>query len=205
MLARVFARQVAAHDFALFLLAGVANLDLEHEAVHLCLRKGIGTFLLNRVLRGQYEEGLLQAEGLGTDRHLPLLHGFEQGTLHLGRGTVDFVGQDEIGKNRAFSDGKFVLRRVVDHRAQYIRRQQVGRELYAAEPRVNRLRQRLDGQRFRKTRQTLQQYMAPREQAQQQALYHALLPHDDLGCLRLQARDKRTVYVNLLIYRFNIN
>ena len=82
-------------------LRRVADADLEHEAVELGFGQRIGAFLLDRVLRGQDEEGLGQLVGRVADGDLPFLHGFEQGALHLGRGAVDFVGEDEVGEDRA--------------------------------------------------------------------------------------------------------
>ncbi len=35
-------------------------------------------------------------------RNLSFLHGLEQGCLCLGRSPVDFVGQDQVGEDRAF-------------------------------------------------------------------------------------------------------
>jgi len=80
--------------------------DLEHETIHLGFGEGIGPFLLDGVLRGQDQERVRQGEGLVPDRHLPLLHGFQERRLHLGRGAVHLVGQDDVGENRALLDGK---------------------------------------------------------------------------------------------------
>ena len=47
-------------DLELFLLVGIVDVDVEHEAVELRLGQRVGAFLLDRVLRGQHEERLGQ-------------------------------------------------------------------------------------------------------------------------------------------------
>ena len=37
--------------------------------------------------------------GVVADGDLALLHGLEQGTLHFGGGTVDFIGQHKVGED----------------------------------------------------------------------------------------------------------
>ena len=81
----------------------VADHQLEHEAVDLRLGQRVGAFLLDGVLRGQHEERFGQRIGLVADRDLPFLHGFEQRALHLGGRAVDFVGEDEVGEDRALA------------------------------------------------------------------------------------------------------
>ncbi len=69
----------AIQNGTLFLLARVINDDFEHEAIDLSLRKRVGSFLFDGILRGQHEEGLIELEGLLADRDLALLHGLQQG------------------------------------------------------------------------------------------------------------------------------
>ena len=68
---------------------GIADQDLQQEAVELGFRQRVGAFLLDRVLRGDGHERGGEREALAFDRHLLLLHGFEQGRLRLRRGAVD--------------------------------------------------------------------------------------------------------------------
>ncbi len=37
--------------------------------------------------------------GFACHGDLPLLHGLQQGGLHLGRGPVDLIGQDQVVEN----------------------------------------------------------------------------------------------------------
>ena len=60
------------------------HLELEHEAVQLRFGQRVGSFELDRVLRRQHAERARQAMGNACVRHLPLLHGFEQGRLACG-------------------------------------------------------------------------------------------------------------------------
>ena len=101
-------RRAGAHeveDLPLLGARGVGDVQLEHEAVELRLGKLVGAFLVERVLRGEHQERVGQRIGRVADGDLALLHGFEQGALHLGRGAVDFVGEDEVGEERAALGG----------------------------------------------------------------------------------------------------
>ena len=69
-----------------------AQAQLEEEAVELGLGQRVGTLLLQRVLRGEHVEGLLQGMGLSARRDAVLLHRLEQRRLGLGRRAVDLVG-----------------------------------------------------------------------------------------------------------------
>jgi hypothetical protein len=62
---------------------------------------------------------------LTGDHDLPLLHGFEQGRLHLDGGAIDFVGQDKVAENRAGLELKAPLAAfvVIDLGAGDVRRQ----------------------------------------------------------------------------------
>ena len=61
---------------------------------------------------------------LFADRDLPFLHRFQQRALNLGRRAVDFVGQNQVRKDRAELGGEFAGPRIVDERADQICRQQ---------------------------------------------------------------------------------
>ena len=82
---------------------GIIDHHLEHEAVHLRFGQRIGAFLLDRILRGQHEERRRQRDRFAAERDLAFLHRFEQRALHLGRRAVDFVGEDEVGEDRALA------------------------------------------------------------------------------------------------------
>jgi hypothetical protein len=52
-------------------------------------------------LGGEDEEGVWEKMGLAHDRDAALLHGLKKGGLGLGGGAVDFVGEDQVGEERA--------------------------------------------------------------------------------------------------------
>ena len=137
--------------------------------------------MLDRVLGGQDEEGRGQGKGLGSDGHLPLLHGLEQGALDLGRSPVDLVGEDEVGEDGALAHGKGLLLLVVDHGADHIRRKQVRGELDAAEIDRDGPAQGLDGERLGEARHALEEDMAVGQQANQQVIHHAFLSNHGLA------------------------
>ena len=108
-------------EFFIF-LRRVADNHFQHEAVDLCFRKRIGSFLFNGILRSQDQEWFFEREGLFADGNLSFLHGFQQGALHLGGCPVDLVGQHEVGEDRSPADGETLLLLIVDHRADQVGR-----------------------------------------------------------------------------------
>ena len=174
----------AAGDFDLFLERRIADEDLEHEAILLRFGKRIGPFLLDRILRGQHEERIGKFVPDAAHGDLPLLHGFEQRGLGFGRGAVQFVGQDDVGKEWPFEKTKLAAagRTILfdDLGAGDVGRHQVGGELNAAERKVERPRQGADHQRFGQAGNAFQQAMAAAEERNQQLLDHGVLADDDL-------------------------
>ena len=85
---------------------------------------------------------------LRADRHLTLLHRFEQRRLHFRGRAIDFVGEHDVGEDRAEHGRERALALVEDPRADDVARQQVGRELDAFELAVQRGRQRAAGERL---------------------------------------------------------
>ena len=118
---------------------GVVNNHLQHKAVYLCFGKLVSTFLLNGVLRGHHKEGFWQGESFFANSYLMLLHGFEQCTLHLCGGTVNFVGQYKVGKYRTFFHLEVFFFLRIHERTDNIGRQKVGSELYTTIIGVNKL------------------------------------------------------------------
>ena len=70
---------------------------------------------------------------LAADGHLPLLHGLEEGALHLRSRTIDFVRKDEIRKDRPLVNPEASLLRLEDHGSHHIARQKIRGELNALE------------------------------------------------------------------------
>ena len=147
-------------DASFFVPFRVIHHHLEHEPVHLRFGQQVRAFLLNRVLRGHYQERIGEGVRFITDGHLLLLHRLQQRALHLGRRAVDFIGQQQVGKHRPLPRGEFPGLGVVDLRARHVCRQHVRRELDTREIHVQRLGQRLDGEGLGDARHPLQQHVA---------------------------------------------
>ena len=79
-------------DLPFLLAARVVDDGLEQKSVALGFGKWIGSFLLDRILRGQHEEGLGEFIGFSSDGHAMFLHGFKQGRLGFRWCSIDFVG-----------------------------------------------------------------------------------------------------------------
>ena len=122
---------------------------------------------------------------LAADGDLLLLHRLEQGGLRLGRRAIDFVGQNDVGEQRAGQETKLARAGalvLLDYfRAGDVGRHQVGRELNAVEFERQRVGQRANHQRLGQARHADQQTMAAREQRDEQLLDHLALADDALG------------------------
>ena len=68
--------------------------------------------MFDRVLRGDHQKRLRQRVRVRVDRDLAFVHGFEQRGLRLGRGAVDFVGQQHVGEDRAALEFELLLDRL---------------------------------------------------------------------------------------------
>ena len=153
----------------------------EHEAVQLGLGQLERARLLDRVLRGDGQKRGRQAEGRPPDGHAAFLHRFQQGRLHLGRGAVDFVGQQDVGEDRAAVHVERGRGLVEDLRAEDVGRQEVDRELHAAELQVDGPGHGADQQRLGQSGHALQEQVSAGEQRDQHALDHLFLTDDDLA------------------------
>ena len=167
-------------DLQLGLVARVAQLDVEHEAVQLGFGQRVGAFLLDGVLGGQHEERAVQRVPLAGHRHGVFLHAFEQGRLGFGRRPVDFVGQHDVGENRPWHEVEVALL-VERFRAHDVRRHQVGRELHPVEGQVQRVGNGLDEQGFGQPGHAHQQAVALRKHGRQHQLHHVILPNNDFA------------------------
>ena len=107
--------------------------DLEEEAVELRAGQRERSGQIERVLRGDDEEEVVELARLVVDRRLLLGHRLEQRGLHLGRGPVDLVGEHDVREDRSGSEEEAVRIRVEDARSRDVRRQQVWRELDTAD------------------------------------------------------------------------
>ena len=124
-------------------------------------------------------------ERLAADRHLLLLHGLEQRSLRFRRRPVDFVGQDQIGEDRARNEFELTPTRTSiffdDLGPGDVGGHQIGRELDAFEGEAQGLRDGPYQQRLRQARQAGDQAVSAYEYGDQDLLDDLVLPHDDFA------------------------
>ena len=87
------------------------------------------------------------------------LHSFEQGGLGFGWGSVDFVGEQDLGKDWSFDETQLACPRLglLDNiRPGDIRGHQIGRELDAMKVECHGLSERSHHQRLGESRYTFQ-------------------------------------------------
>ena len=183
-----------------FLVFGwIADGHLEQEAIELRFGELIGSFLVDRVLGGEHEKWLGQRVGFVAEGDLAFLHGFEQGGLHFGRSAVDFIREDEVVEDRA--ELWFELRdlRVIDHRADEVGGEEVGRELEAREGGRERTGECFHCEGFGQTGNTFEQDVAVAKEADQEAVDKLALADEDLCHFIADRLDPRAGFLNLLL------
>ncbi len=96
-----FIRALRIENREFSLTAGISERQSEQESIELTLGQSIGAFLLDRVLRCNHHERRTQRVASTFNRYLPFFHCFEQCGLGLWRRTIDFIGQHDVGEQRA--------------------------------------------------------------------------------------------------------
>ena len=144
---------------------GIADINLKHEAIELRLGKLIGSLVFDRVLRGQDQKRIRKRVGRVADGHLTLLHRFEKRALDFGRGAVDLVRENEVGKNRPKFSGELAVPGIVDQSANKVGGEKIGGELNPLKTRPDAGGHGADGKRFRQPGNAFKQHMAVAEEA----------------------------------------
>ena len=168
----------APHDLFLLIARGVADAQLEHEAVDLRLRERVRSLLLDRILCREDKKRFLELVSHTADRDLLFLHRLEQRRLDLCRRAIDLVGENDVREDWTFLDEKLSCRLIIDLRTDNVSREQVGCKLNPAERRADGFGERAHGERFRETRHTLEEYVTSGEEADQQPVDHIVLTDD---------------------------
>ncbi len=173
----------ALDDFHLLGLGEVIDDDVEEETVELGFRKRVRALHFDGVLRGEDEEWLGQGVAGAARGDLVFLHGFEQGGLGFGRRAVDFVGEDDVGEDRAGDKGEAPagIGILEDFGAGDIGGHEVRCELDALEIEREDLRDRFDQQRLREAGSAGDEAMAAGKQRQQEVFDDLFLADDDFG------------------------
>ena len=198
-------REVHTHDIALLLALRVGNFSLQHKTVDLCLRKWIGSLLLQWVLGCQYEEWLRQLVGVVANGNLTLLHSLQQGRLHLCRRTVNLIRQYEVCKYRALLYGEVLSLLRVDQCTHNVGRKQVGGKLNTREIGIDSLCQSSDSQRLRQARHTLQQNVSVGQESNQKCIDEVLLTNDNLAHLGAQSIHKEALTLDALVQLLDVD
>ena len=177
------------HDANFFILGEVGDHHIEHEAIELGLRQRIGALELDRILRREHEERLVERVGPPGGGDVRLLHRFEQRRLRLRRRAVDLVGQDDLREDRPFHEPQTpaALLLVENLGAGDVGRHQVGRELNALEVEIEDVGQGLDEQRLRQAGHAGDEAMAAGKERNQHLLDDVVLSDDHLAELREDA------------------
>ncbi len=142
----------------------------------MCLGQRVRAFVFHRVLGGDDEERLGEREAFAFDRHLALLHGFQQGGLGFGWRTVDLVGKQQLGEDRTLAEPKRTGVEIIDVRAEDIGGHQVGRELNTLELGLHQQRNGFRHQRLRGAGDAFEQHMPARKQGDQHVRERVFLP-----------------------------
>jgi len=109
------------------------------------------------------------------DRHLPLLHRFQERGLRLGRRAIDLVGEEHVREHGSGAELELPRPLVVDRRTRDVRRHEVGRELHAAEPQAHHTGERARHQGLREAGNVVDQDVTVREETEQDQLEHGAL------------------------------
>jgi len=184
-------------DLLLGVLVRVRDEDLHQKAVHLRFGQRVGALLLDGVLGGQHEERIGEGKRLLADGHLFLLHGFQQGRLHLGGRPVDFVGQEHVGEDGPLAGLEGGGLGVEDHGPDQVGGEQVRRELDPLEVQVQHLGQRAHRHALGQAGHALDEDVAAGEQSDEEAVEQLLLPDDPLLQLAQDALNVKQLVLDI--------
>ena len=147
----------------------------------MCFRERVRSFLFDGVLGCDREERFGQLVRVASDGDFAFLHGLQKRGLSLGRSSIDFVGQQDVGEDRAFdkSELAFALRVFLeDVRTRDVGWHQVGGELDAFEIHVQDLGQRGHHQRFGEAWHAFEQAVTFGEDGCEELFDHLVLADD---------------------------
>ena len=118
--------------------------------------------------------------GGAVHRDLTLLHCFQQARLGARGGSVDFVGEDDIGEQGTFTELEVACFLIVKVDAGQVGRQQVRGELDAFEFSADGFGKGAQQHRFAGAGYILQQHMTGAQKAGEYQLNRILLAYNDL-------------------------
>ena len=139
---------VALEDSALLGGAGVIDANLDEKTIELGFGKRVGAFELEWVLCSEDGEEVVEDVGFAVDGDLALFHAFEQRGLGARGHAVDFVGEEELGEDRATVEGELTGLEGKNAGAEDVGGHHVGRALDAAKVERKEAGQGFDGHGF---------------------------------------------------------
>ena len=110
----------------------VGDQNLQKKSIELGLWEDIGALVFDRVLRGEHKEWLIQLVASSGRSHRTLLHRLKKSRLGLWGSSIDLIGKQNIGENRALAKKEITAALIVfrqDVGAGDIGGHQVGGEL----------------------------------------------------------------------------
>ena len=125
--------------------------------------------------------GLRQRVRVVVHGDLRFVHRFEQRGLRFRRGAVDFVGDDDVGEDRAGLEFEFLRGGIEDADADHVARQHVRGELNALERAVEGAREGLRQRGLADAGHVFDQQVAARQQRRERQLDDVFLALDDAG------------------------
>ena len=182
-------------DRLLLLGRGVAEGDLEQEAVELRLRQREDAALLVGVLGGDDHERHGQPVGAPVDRHVPLLHRLEQRGLRARRRAVDLVREQDVREHGAGREHR--LAEPGDASPAISSGGRVGCELDAPEGDAEHARDGAGHERLRDAGRPLHQDVAARDGRDEQEIERLLVPDDhpvELGVSTVEEVGERVLH-----------
>lgn len=146
--------------------------------------EGVCSLHFERVLRGHDEERTVEEVCFTRDCDRFFLHRLEQGGLCFGGGSVDFVGEDEIGEERTGLEFESFPTLVGFHHdigADHIGGHEIGGELDALEFEVERVGEGTDEEGFAEARHAFEEDVSPRDERGERAVDDLVLADDHLA------------------------
>src|SRR5437764_14954760 len=111
----------------------IGHVDLHQKTVELRFRQWIGAFKFNRVLGSEHSKEFRKTIGSAINADLAFFHGLKQGRLGAWRHAVNFVAQQQIGKQWATMQREDTGRKIENIAAQDVRWHEIRGALHALE------------------------------------------------------------------------
>ena len=181
--------------------------------VALCFGEWICSIVFDRILGCNGEKRIGEPVFLPLNGNLAFVHRFQQRRLGSRGRAVDLVGKQQIGEDRTLTEGKRSLLRGINGGSENIRREQIGRELYAAEFGGNGARESFCKRGFPCTGNVFHENMpAGKESGQQQFNRLFFSPYDGIQLfpafldivMKLSSLD-RAIYCFAFFSKYNLS